>query len=460
MRKFAIRAGKPGVSRVQSGFTLVEVMIGVVMLGLIGTAVASISITGVTAVTDDNTERQQDALSAQWVAQVFARDVQGAGSIGDECAAGDGVHLVSLVESGDPTMVVEYRRSADAPYSLFRVVCGSTPRQIIDELEDPPLVICPTGADPDATCAPGSRPRTVELSVSRTQSFGYELDGVRRTVDLAEQNVPDDELLDSPEFVALGGVGGPLRIQNGTLIVEGDALINAPNSGPAVIKTGGSGTFEVTGRFGIQAGLPDSQACENCPGSVMGKLERFPQRLPDPLAFLPAPDTSAMVVRTDCPVQSDPVAGDRRVCSPGIYDVEFPPAGPGVGGTKRFELQPGIYVLRGGMDLRGNDELSGDGVTFYNEQGSMVQRGTSSLEVTAPAGGTYDGILIFQARTNTTGAINITGDPQLVVLGGTIYAPNSQGGVNLGAGNATMRIGRVIGTSLSVQNGTVIVSGS
>jgi len=90
MRESSIRHPAPGRERSRSGFTLVEVLVGVVMLGLIGIAVASISITGVLQFSDDSQERQADAATAQFASVVFAGDVQGAAGLTDECAAAAG----------------------------------------------------------------------------------------------------------------------------------------------------------------------------------------------------------------------------------------------------------------------------------------------------------------------------------------------------------------------------------
>lgn len=432
-----------------SGFTLVEVLVAVVLLGLIAVSVAAISIPGVLRISDDNQERQLDATTAQWSSVVFARDVQGAGQLG---APGDctstGDPLVALVASDELTPTVEYRVAGAGPFELVRAECGGTERTVVEGLDDPPAVECRDAAGSTVACTPGTSPRVVNLEVDRTDSFGFELDGARRATGGAGDPPPPPPL-EVPDFVALGGavplsIGGTSRIE-----VVGNAYINAPTPG-VVVNFNGGATLDVSGDFKLQ----DGGTCPDCGSNANTVPGSYAVALPDPLRFVPAPDASALSVRTDCPVT--PVDGeDRRVCQPGVYPVEFPPSGPG-GGVKDYVLDPGVYVLQDGLRMT-NGSITGDGVLLYNETGSIsVQGGDLDLEP-APSG-QYADLLVVQARDNAN-EIRINGNGAIASLAGTIYAPGSSG-VILGTGTADMYVGRIIGTSLSTSgSGTVTVGG-
>ena len=445
-------------SRGAAGVTLIEVLIGIVIIGLIAVAISAISLTGIVAIQDDSQERQQEATTAQWSSITFARDVQGASTIGAPCGSG-GTHLVTLVTS-DRTRRAEYRTSAtaDGTYELTRAdydgtICAVAvaPRKVVDGLATAPTMTCELVDGTVGPCTAGE-PRRVTLQVSRTSAFGFELDGASRLVEGNSTQPP----LEVPTFVSLGGdtpfeAGGNSQLQ-----VVGNALINQPSSGlPAVRLFGGAGNpgdpssyrLRVSGDFELQSGA----TCVGCPTHSDKQPGTFQTRLLDPLRFLPVPATSSMPVRTNCPVQSG-----VRVCEPGIYPTEFPPA-VGGGGVKDFKLLPGIYVLRAGMKVT-NGSVVGSDVLIYNEIGNVKVTG-ADLDVTPPSSGTYSGILFFQARTNSQ-VFEIVGNAQLASLTGTIYAPQSAN-VVLGGGGGEMRVGRVIGQNLETSGGgTVIVDGS
>lgn len=430
------------------GFTLVELLIGIAILGLVGVVLAAVSLTGVLQIRDGSQERGREATTAQWTAITFARDVQGAAAVVAECAPGEGDHLVT-VQASDSATRVEYRTSpadpATGPYQLIRTVCGSgSLRVVVRDLGSRPTVECEAADGSVGPCLPATAPRRITLDVARSSSFAFELGAARRTTDGNSVDPPQEV----PTFVSLGGdtpleAGGTSRLE-----VIGNALINRPSSSPVAVRLFGSSQLDVSGDFELQQGA----SCSGCPTNANKQPGTYQTRLLDPLRFMPAPDTSAMVTRTDCPV-----GGGVRVCQPGIYTTEFPPSGGGGGGVKDYVLEPGIYVLRDGIKVN-NGSLSGNGVMLYNETGNVKITG-AALDLLPQTSGVYSGILFFQARTNTA-QFEIVGNAALASLTGTIYAPSSVN-VVLGGGGGEMRVGRVIGQNLQVSGGgTVIVDGS
>ena len=438
-----------------AGFTLIEVLIAIFILALVSVTVTAVSLAGVISIGDGSVERQHDATTAQWTSTKFARDIQGASALVGECAPGAGTHLFT-VQASDSAQRIEYRvvPEAGSTYRLTRTDCdvSGSSRRVVGDLSVAPTVSCEQADGTVGACAAGTAPRRVTLRVSRTSSFGFELDGARR---LTDGNSPDPPL-EVPTFVALGGdtpfeAGGTSQLQ-----VIGNALINRPSSGPTAVRlSGGPGSpgdpesyrLRVSGDFELQAGA----TCNGCATHSETQPGTYQTRLLDPLRFLPAPTTTSLPERLDCPVTSG-----VRVCQPGVYPTEFPPA-LGGGGVRDFELMPGVYVLRAGMKVT-NGSVVGADVMIYNEVGDVSITG-AELDLSPPSSGTYTGIMFFQARSNGL-EFRIVGNAELASLTGTIYAPASIN-VVLGGGGGEMRVGRVIGQNLSTSgNGTVIIDGS
>jgi prepilin-type N-terminal cleavage/methylation domain-containing protein len=430
--------------RGSAGFTLIEVLISVAILALIAVAVTAISLGGVLQLGDDSQERSGEATTAQWSSTVFARDVQGAAAVVQECAPGVGTHLVT-VQASDSDTKVEYRRDVSAEgHQLIRSVCGGGSRVVVDGLGSPPTVSCEAADGTMGPCVPATAPRRITLNISRSSSFAFELDASRRQSD-GDLLAPP---LEVPTFVALGG-DTPLEAGgNSRLEVIGNAYINRPAATSVAVSLSGTSQLEVSGAFELQQGAQ----CSGCVGRANKQPGTFQTRLLDPLRFLPVPDTASLVTRTSCPVQAG-----VRVCQPGIYPDEFPPSGGGGGGVKDYVLQPGTYVLRDGIKVN-NGSVTGTGLLFYNETGNVKITG-AALDLLPATSGIYSGILFFQARTNSS-EFEIVGNAALASLTGTIYAPASTN-VVLGGGGGEMRVGRVIGQNLQTSGGgTVIVDGS
>jgi hypothetical protein len=151
---------------------------------------------------------------------------------------------------------------------------------------------------------------------------------------------------------------------------------------------------------------------------------------PDPLASLPAP------VATQYTTQS----GTQLNISQGAY---LQPGryigGIGIsGGT--VTMAPGIYYMDHGGFSMSNGTLTGTGVMIYNDptpgSGQKVSLTGGSWNLTAPTSGTYQGMVIFQARGAGSTSVDITG-PGTCNLIGAVYAKSSPVNVT-GSGGATI----------------------
>ena len=82
----------------------------------------------------------------------------------------------------------------------------------------------------------------------------------------------------------------------------------------------------------------------------------------------------------------------------------------------------GLFIVGGNLTLTGSGPLTSNAVTFYTE-GSTTVTGSSNLNMTAPTSGTYNGMLLFQSRTDSSG-VAITGSSGSTIQG-IVYASDS-----------------------------------
>jgi parallel beta-helix repeat protein len=141
----------------------------------------------------------------------------------------------------------------------------------------------------------------------------------------------------------------------------------------------------------------------------------------DPLAGLTGPSTTGL---TNYGAVS--YTNGAHTLSPGIYTSIK------ASGTASLTLSPGVYLIEGGgVTVTGSASVSGTGVTLYNTSsnypsntgsyGGITLSGNGTFSLTAPTGGPYAGVVLFQARANTR-AISLSGGAA-AGLGGTVYAP-------------------------------------
>ena len=96
-------------------------------------------------------------------------------------------------------------------------------------------------------------------------------------------------------------------------------------------------------------------------------------------------------------------SGSVDTCTPGTYATDPKPGG---GGVTRSSSRPGIYVFNGGLTLSGPIAVTGSGVFFYiSGPGGKANLTPASMNITPPSSGPYQGILLFQARNNTTNTV-------------------------------------------------------
>jgi Flp pilus assembly protein TadG len=200
-------------------------------------------------------------------------------------------------------------------------------------------------------------------------------------------------VLDPTAPASLNVVGGA------TVTVTGAPLIinsNAPNAGSA------SGGGTVSGSEIDIGGVPGYNG-----GHWFGNIYSGQPPTPDPLAYIPEPDPSTMVVQA---THSTHASGNQTLSlQPGVYQ-----GGITVSGQASLNLAPGIYYMQGGgFSFTGQGSLNAPGVMIVNAPQSNSDNisinGSGAINLSPPLTGTYAGISLWQVRSSTN-TISVTGN--------------------------------------------------
>jgi FG-GAP-like repeat/PKD domain/FG-GAP repeat len=213
----------------------------------------------------------------------------------------------------------------------------------------------------------------------------------------------------------------------GALTLSGNADINIP--GNLVVDSNSSSALSASGNAAVHAAAISVKG--NFKKSGNATLSPTPvtgiSSIADPLASLSLPSLTGL---TNYGAVS--VAGNSTVTlSPGIYtSIQM-------SGNAIVTMSPGTYIIKGGgFSVSGNARVSGSGVFIFNAGssyngttdggsfGATTLSGNGTISLTPPTSGTYNGILIFQARDNTK-ALTFSGN-SMQGTNGTIYAPAAQ----------------------------------
>ncbi len=488
------RGGDPRRARRDEGFTLLELLISLAIMPLI---VGAIGLAAITSLNSQSaaTIRFADTHDAQETGAYFFRDVQTATSVSTsttatQCPLSGGVAQVlglSWVVTGS-TDYVSYGISTGTkdPYLIRRFCRGSAPAVttylatgVFLGLASPTLSnSCPGSAsscatssartdvvvtvncqDGTTTCADanwvptfpsGTAPGIGSVTLTVTEHdpvgcgtagsvpcYSYTLTASPRTEFMGTANPPGSV---GPAVLLLGSSGtGSLLTCGGsskaTVTVDGTAAIDSSSAGS--VSLGSNVSFSAsevlsqdpsTGSGGpVQGGNPPYSGPEiNSP------------YIPDPYQTLPEPSTAGMTVYTSTP---SPLA-------PGVYTSA-------VSVTTSESIPPGIYVFERGLSLSGNGALSGHGVMFFFgvPNGTVSQQtatplsisGNGGINITAATTGTYAGVALFEARTDSN-TLAISGNGSSSTYGGVIYAPSAS--VSAG-GNGGAGAGEIVSSSMA-----------
>lgn len=185
------------MKRNDDGFTVVELLVAVVILGIVIGAVTAAIIVGLRT-TDGTQQRLAESHNAQMASSFFVQDVESADMVsvpGTQCTGTGTTPVVSFSWSehasatgaGVPK-VASYVVEQDAPgpgaeKRLVRRFCSGTPLADAGEVtigHFPLSVVAPT-----VVCAPmpscSGPVKTVTMTVSEASTYEYSVTGTRRT---------------------------------------------------------------------------------------------------------------------------------------------------------------------------------------------------------------------------------------------------------------------------------------
>jgi hypothetical protein len=200
--------------------------------------------------------------------------------------------------------------------------------------------------------------------------------------------------------------GGTATVVNADVIVDS----NAPN---AAISTGGG---QVSAPNFYITGVPGTSTSGG--GTFTGNIIDNQPPTPDPLAYLPAPDPTTMVVQSN---NATNYAGTQTVSiQPGVYT-----GGIHVSGQVTLNMAPGIYYMDGGgFSFTGQGNLNATGVMIYTAPQSNSDNininGLGQINFSPPTTGLYRGITLWQQRSSTN-TISLNGNGTSTMYG-TFYA--------------------------------------
>jgi hypothetical protein len=231
----------------------------------------------------------------------------------------------------------------------------------------------------------------------------------------------------------------------GTQVVDGNIFSNSTANDPPSCSSGRlSGTGDVTLSAGRHFELAGDYRESGSGTLTGGLLENQPQQ---PLPEVPTPDCSGM---TDYGIYKLN-AGHTDSIPPGRYRSITSMAGVDL------TLQPGLYCIYGATGLQANGgTLTGNGVTFYLTNGPVELQGNPFVNLDAPTGGDWAGMLFYLPASNPSNVI-LTGTADTLYTG-TIFAPNAPISISGDTGTVgyhTQVIGRTVevggNASLTVQ---------
>jgi hypothetical protein len=260
-----------------------------------------------------------------------------------------------------------------------------------------------------------------------------------------------------PPLLALGTTGTQVTLQgsHANLTVNGTIIVDSTAS-PAVSVNNNNSAFTYTSLQILSPGT-----CSGCNGGYTGRMDA----VSDPLVNLAMPDESGMSVFTD----GNPAHGQ------GVYrtvPITFP-------NNQTTVLASGIYIAEAGFSFPSKAVVNGTaGVLLFNgcglhapggcaNTGPFSVAGQTSINLNPPTSGPYSasalgnkGLVLWQPLANTS-PINISGNGSISSsFAGVIYAPGATS-ITLGAGNAGLSIGAVIGKSYTISgsgnSGTVTI---
>jgi hypothetical protein len=138
--------------------------------------------------------------------------------------------------------------------------------------------------------------------------------------------------------------------------------------------------------------------------------------------------------------------------STGIYHT-----GLTVNNGETLTLEPGVHIIDGGLNVKNGGTITGNGVMLFIRTGILDVKG--QIIITPPESGTYEGVAIFQSRSNVEDAsIGSSSGSSGIYVEGTLYFPNNT--LSVTSNDATALVGNqlIVGCLELIGNSSFIIN--
>jgi prepilin-type N-terminal cleavage/methylation domain-containing protein len=457
VRRASARSSCPEQASTEHGFTLIEVVVSVAIMGMIMSAVSAALVTSMRSAAT-TMQRSRETNDAQVVAGFFTRDAQSAGGADPMTGAPDpslGVSttddagcsvpgtLVARISSRDPSgaLSVSSYSFVAARRQIVRTVCDDAGKTSVAVLANhvvattspkSPIAWC----DDDETVPCDASSRTVSIRLTEINDppnaavpYSYTLTASLRIDAGAPTGGPGPRA----PLILFGGAGCPagnatgLSLSTALLRVNGGAFINSGADDPScpAMRVGTLSTYDATNTSILDPGVCRSSGllAGPCPA-----VTSYDTPIPDPYAGLTPPTGGG--TQGGCP-------GGRA--SPGVY------AGTLAIGAGTCELESGVYILRDGISVTtGSLTSAPGGVLLYITGGTFSTALGALVNLSPMTTGPYAGLVLWQDKADTTPLA--MGNLAAFALNGTVYAPTAT--LNFSNVSVSLEVGGIVAQSL------------
>ena len=419
----------------ESGITLLEVIIAIVVSGLLMSGIATVFLAGLNGA-PSSSQRVRETNDAQTISAFLVRDAQAAGGINpmtgvndsslgvfaDQLTTGPCAIAGTVVRFRWIDWVAESPVTYDVVYSLDAPEFSRTVCTTVGEVTNGQARAQLAGSVASVTakcnvteeCSPGgavSIPNSVSLTVTETNNppnapapYTYTLTASVRstsspTGDAAQSNSAALALITVPN----GGCPGILIRNSSTVRFYGDAQVGAAD-------TGGCNAVTLNGDVAWYHDDVLVSAGGTCGGSGVCPATATPvYPIVDPWASLTAPSAEGLPPRSGC-------AGGRA--SPGVYADTL-----ALTGRDSCVLQSGVYIFQNGISVAdfATLESGGGGATVYLSGGSFSLSSNATVNLAAQSTGPYAGLTLWQQSSATI----TVGAQVTLTMHGSWYAPSA-----------------------------------
>ena len=178
----------------------------------------------------------------------------------------------------------------------------------------------------------------------------------------------------------------------------------------------------------------------------------------DPFAGFPPPDVSGLPICNSLAACQDG-SGNQM---PGVYTVNF-----GGSGNTDMTMNPGVYIMKAGMDTGGNRDVTGNNVFIYNTYStyplapgatpicaSINLQGNATSTLSAQTTPPWANLLVYQDPACTT-PMRIGGNGTFLGTG-SIYIPSAE--FRFEGNPSTLNGSQLIARTVNIQNGNITIN--